>query len=161
MSSRHKQKNKIRQLRIGDAIPLGVPARYPSKRGYVRLRWKVGVYEYVEVYEHRIVAGLVSRHVHHKNEDKSDNSPDNLKPVSTLEHGAEHSKIDMAEAARLYAQGWSLPQLGRRYSVGNASVMRSLKLRGVRMRTLAEAWHFRKFPVVTDATFPVKFEVNS
>lgn len=142
--SKHKQKNKIRQLRAGDAVPTGEPARYQSKGGYVRLRWKVGVYDYVEVYEHRIVAGLVSRQVHHKNENKADNSLDNLKPVSTLEHGAEHSRVDMVEAAAFYAAGWSLPRLAARYGVGHVSLMRSLKRRGVVMRTLTQAWVTRK-----------------
>lgn len=144
MSSRHLQRTKIRQLRRGEPIPEGQPARYRSDKGYIRLRWKVGVYSYVETYEHRIVSGFVGEHTHHKNEVKDDNRRENLAPLSRLEHAAEHSRVDFKEAAALYASGWSLPRLAKKYGVGNVTVMRFLKRRGVKMRTLTEAWKVRR-----------------
>ena len=73
-----------------------------------------------------------------------DNSCSNLKPVSVLEHRAEHSRINLEEAARLYSEGWSLPRLAEKYGVGNSTVLRFLRRRGVRIRSLSEAWKFRK-----------------
>ena len=134
----------IRQLQPGDPVPTGEPRRYANKKGYVRLRWKVAPYEYIEVYEHRLVVGLPPGHVHHKNEVKGDNRGDNLRRVTRLEHGEEHSRINFTEAAALYESGWSLPQLSDRYGVHNSSVMRFLKKRGVQMRTLSESWRFRR-----------------
>lgn len=70
----------IRSLKAGDPIPPGEPRRYLSSHGYVRLRWKVGKRRYVEVYEHRVVDGVVTDapQVHHHNRVKHDNRPENL-----------------------------------------------------------------------------------
>src|SRR5581483_6189066 len=58
----------IRYLRPGDPIPEGEPRRYSTPKGYVRLRWKVGPYEYVEAWEHRVLVGNPDGHqVHHVN----------------------------------------------------------------------------------------------
>lgn len=129
----------IRQLRPGEVVPTGEPRRYRSSHGYIRLRWRVAPNELVEAYEHRIVAGTMAPEVHHRNGLKDDNRPENLVSLSTLEHAAEHSSVDYVEASQLYRDGWSLPMLAKRYGVGNVTIMRSLKLRGVQMRTLKEA----------------------
>lgn len=103
------------------------------------LRWKVGVRQYVEAFEHRIVTGRVSPEVHHINGVKTDNRPENLMPVTTLEHGAEHAKWNIEEACERYRAGWSLCALSRDYGVNTTQVLRSLRKRGVRMRTMKEA----------------------
>lgn len=137
------KRTTIRQLKHGDPMPAGEPRRYANRDGYIRLRWKVGPYAYVEAYEHRVVAGLDAPAVHHRNRQTGDNSPDNLAAVTHLDHAAEHSRIDAPEAAALYAEGWSLIRLAKRYGVGNPTIMRFLKRRGVKMRSLSEAWQFR------------------
>lgn len=134
---------QIRRLRDDEPIPSAVPKRCKA-RGYIVLRWKVGVRSYVEILEHRYVAGRHMPHVHHKNHDKTDNSPDNLQPLTTLDHGAEHATVNFAEAAELYVNGWSLPRLARRYGVGSGNVLRGLRKRGVKMRTVAESWVVRR-----------------
>lgn len=141
---KHATPIQCRRLTTAEAIPTSEPHRYKQRAGYIILRWKVGVRSYVEALEHRVVAGFVGDHVHHENGRKDDNRPDNLVPLSAREHSAAHSRVNMAEAVRLYREGWSLPRLAARYGVGNVTVMRSLKLRGVTMRTLSEAWKFRK-----------------
>jgi len=134
----------IRQLRAGDVIPSGEPKRYRAAHGYIRLRWHVSPYECVEAYEHRVIAGMDAEHVHHINGVRDDNRPENLRAVTTLEHGAEHARWDIDEACEMYRRGGSLVDIQRHYHIGTAAAMRALKLRGVRMRTLQEAWQLRK-----------------
>lgn len=129
----------IRQLRAGDPIPTGEPKRYRSSHGYIRLRWRVGTRQYIEVYEHRLIAGLNAPEVHHKNHRKDDNTPANLQPVSKIEHGAEHSAIEFAEAARLYSEGLLFSQVAERFGVDSSTMFRFLTRRGIAPRSLAEA----------------------
>lgn len=135
-----------RRLRPDDPRPTSTPRRYVTRDGYAVLRWKVGPREYVEALEHREVVGGAAEHVHHRNGDKLDNRPENLEPISASAHAQKHVQpsFDTEEAARLYAEGWSLPQLARKYGVHNVSVMRTLKKRGVKMRTVKESWAVRK-----------------
>lgn len=132
-----------RRLRADEHIPAGTPRRFHTVDGYILLRWRLGVGEYVEALEHRVIAGRLAPEVHHKNRQRDDNRPENLLPVSSLEHGSEHSRINFSEAAELYAGGWSLPDLAHRYGVHNSTVLRFLRRRGVTLRTLTEAWKVR------------------
>lgn len=127
-----------RRLRDDEPVPDTEPVKYRTSAGYVLLRWKVGVRSYVEALEHRIVTGRVSKEVHHINGIKDDNRPENLMPVTSTQHGAEHATWNIAEACELYQQGWSLPRLQAKYGKDNVQIMRSLKLRGVQMRGSAE-----------------------
>lgn len=133
-----------RRLRDDEPIPAGEPGRYRLSTGYIVLRWKVGVRSYVELLEHRYVTGRVSEEVHHINGQKDDNRRENLMPVTTVQHGAQHAKWDIDEACGLYVSGWSLCDLQRHYHVGTVQVMRALKLRGVQMRSLKEAAAIRR-----------------
>lgn len=133
------KRNTIRQLRAGDPIPPGQPRRYRSQHGYIRLRWKVGERSYVEVYEHRFVAGLPPGHVHHRNEVKSDNRPSNLEALSPSSHTALHNPFtwDVDEGAKLYQSGWTLLRLEARYGVNHVTIRNGLLSRGVVMRSPA------------------------
>jgi hypothetical protein len=80
----------ILQLKPGQPIPTGEPRRYTSdSRGYVRLRWKIAPGQYVETYEHRLVAGIPNAEVHHCDEDKTNNSKPNLKVMTKVAHRRE------------------------------------------------------------------------
>jgi len=63
--------------------PADCPARPPDRRtvdgqGRVRLRWRLAPNEWVEVLEHRWLAGLPAGDVRHRNGDQQDNRPSNL-----------------------------------------------------------------------------------
>lgn len=130
----------IRFLRPGEAPPPGEPRRYPNNVGYVRLRWRVGPGEYVEVLEHRFVTNApAGKHVHHIDGDPSNNDPDNLRVVTTREHGREHRTIDRKRAVELYAQGLSTPEVGRLMGHNPAAIYRALVAEGVTPRSSSES----------------------
>ncbi len=121
----------LRMLRDDESPPEGEPRRYRSGAGYVRLRWKVGPREYVECYEHRLIAGRpAGRHVHHENETKADNDPGNLVPLTPSEHGKAHGrrKADPAMAALLYRSGLGLVAVGAVLGCHESTVRKALKL---------------------------------
>ena len=134
----------IRRLRNDEPIPSGQPRRHYDAHGYVYLRWRVGERQYVEILEHRFVAGRATAIVHHKNGVKDDNRPENLQPMDSLSHGSAHSKIDVQQAIQLYQEGWSLPKLAKLYAVHHSTVLRVLRRRGVVFRTLKRAWMQRR-----------------
>ena len=133
----------IRTLRPDEARPDGEPRRYPDKAGYVRLRWRVGVGEYVEIREHRAVLGIDAPHVHHRNHDPADNRPGNLMALTSQEHAAIHAqerrRFDRRRAAQLYAAGVSTPELARIYGVNSSTIYRGLRGFGVALRTISES----------------------
>jgi hypothetical protein len=135
-----RPKTRIRQLEAGERVPVGQPKRYRSSHGYVRLRWREGLYAYVEVYEHRVVGGVVtsSEHVHHVNHNKADNRPENLQPVSALEHRRLHvDRFDVGEAWAAYEGGATTTALATRYDVTPGHVSRVLRAAGHTLRTAA------------------------
>lgn len=127
----------IRQLHAGERIPEGEPRRYKAGHGYVRLRWRVGKGEYVEVYEHRVRDGVVvDLHVHHLDHVKDHNNPSNLVVLTQAEHMRVHhgQSIPIDEARELYLKGWTPAQLGKRYDLAGWTVTRYLRAAGVPMR---------------------------
>lgn len=135
---------KIRTLRSGEPFPTSEPRRYPDRAGYIRLRWKVGPGEYVEIREHRAVrAGDESDHVHHINHNPADNRLENLVRLSKHEHAAIHGgksrKFNRRRAAQLYEAGLSTPELGRVFGVNAASIYRALRAEGVALRNIGES----------------------
>jgi hypothetical protein len=129
----------IRQLKPGDPLPSGEPCRYPSSHGYVRCRWKVGTRQYVEAYEHRIDwqrgSVVTADHVHHRNHTPSDNSPENLVPLSVEAHGELHRRIDWNAVVELYLGGMTTTQVAKRLQCDPGQVSRILSRQGVTVRT--------------------------
>jgi hypothetical protein len=132
-----KAKRTVRAWRVGDPIPDGEPVRYVDPRGYVRLRWLIGTREYVEAYEHRLLAATRrDEHVHHRNHATSDNSPANLAPMSPGEHSRKHhTRYDVQQIIALYAQGLSTKAIGRQIKADPATVWRALRRAGVPTRS--------------------------
>lgn len=124
-------KKSYRQLQPGERLPDGEPKRYVSGAGYMRLRWKVAPYTYVEVYEHRVIAGVVSgEQVHHINGDKLDNRPENLQCVSNPEHRRLHRKVSPEHLIELYDSGLSVTEVGKLCGLDGAHVSRSIRRYG-------------------------------
>lgn len=137
--------SRIRQLKPGEPLPEGEPRRYTSDaRGYVRLRWKVGKGEYVETYEHRLIAGVPPAHVHHENEDKTDNRPSNLHVLSPEEHHREHGVRASVSSKRATLWGGAKSQAAFDKREG------AKKRRAVRAQFLAD------LKALYDAAVPVK-----
>jgi hypothetical protein len=72
--------------------------RWLDHRGYVRVRTGIGKGAWA--YEHRVVMAqmlgrelLPTEDVHHINEDKQDNRPENLEVVSRSVHTAHHNRV--------------------------------------------------------------------
>lgn len=147
----------IRTLRHGDLVPEGEPRRYKTGAGYVALRWKTGPDTYVEVREHRLVAGIppISIHVQHIDGDKSNNDPSNLRLLSSGEHTRLHMQertkrgkardreraarrvareAEWVEIARRYAAGENTTQLGQAFGLDPSNISRGLRQRGHTLR---------------------------
>lgn len=126
-----------RRLLPGSPIPTEPPRRYKTSDGYVLLRWKVGVRDYVEVLEHRIVDGQVTAapNVHHADHDKANNDASNLVPMDWDEHGRAHHVIDRDEVVRLYEAGHSTIAIAERVATHPGNVSRMLAQRGVQARS--------------------------
>lgn len=133
--------HSIRSLRPGDPVPDSEPRRYINDQGYYRLRWRIGVGEYVEAYEHRVFDGRVTTapHVHHRNGVKTDNRPENLLETDPATHLAHHRRIDRAEVVRLYRSGFSTPEVGAELGCDAAQVYRILIAEGVTPRSIGES----------------------
>lgn len=134
----------LRTLRPDEPLPAGEPRRYRDNAGYVRLRWKVGVREYVEVREHRAATGAaLGEHVHHKNHVKNDNRPENLARLTPCEHshthGRERRRYDLDAARAMYEAGYSTPQIGAVFGVHASNIWYGLNGGGHRTRSLKEA----------------------
>lgn len=132
----------IRTLTHGDVIPQGQPRRYQNAAGYVRLRWLVAVDEYVEVYEHRLVAGMpdADLHVHHLNRDRADNRRDNLLVLSAAEHGLLHAREDRGEYDRRLAERGGYRSREAQTKADRAASRRAaIHDRALRMREMYDA----------------------
>ncbi|GGH33995.1 HNH endonuclease [Microbacterium album] len=132
----------IRTLRAGDPIPAGEPRRYLTGAGYIKLRWKVGVEDYVEVYEHRFVMGMPDDdlQVHHRNRGRRDNRPENLVVLSAAEHRALHDAEDRPEFERRMAERGGYRSRAAQQKAERAAARRAaLHRRALAMRAMYEA----------------------
>lgn len=133
-----KRRTVITQVPPGAAVPAGEPRRYVGGHGYVRLRWRVAPYTYVECYEHRVVDGFVvgaGLHRHHINQQRDDNRPDNLATLTPDEHEEIHNHCDVLDQiVELYRSGLSTVEVGRRVGRDPAVVYRHLVAQGVPIR---------------------------
>ncbi|PRB01785.1 HNH endonuclease [Microbacterium sp. MYb64] len=132
----------VQTLRPGDATPDGIPRRYVNGAGYVRLRWKVGIEQYVEVYEHRFVAGMPSPDldVHHRNRVRDDNRIENLQVLTPEEHRLLHLDEDRPEFARRRAvRGGHKSRSAFEKAERAKSRRAELHNRSLRMREMYEA----------------------
>jgi DNA-binding CsgD family transcriptional regulator len=135
----------IRTLRPGEPCPSLDPRRYTSdSRGYVRLRWKIGVTQYVETYEHRVVGGLVvttSETVHHRNEIKSDNNPGNLEPLTRRDHALHHKRPSKWFPYRGFEAAWKAARAeNRRFDIAKRTEqMRAMSAQGMSTIAIGQA----------------------
>jgi len=134
----------IRTLRRDEEVPNEEPRRYRSGSGYIRLRWKVSTNNYVEEYEHRIVAGRPPEwmHVHHLNGDKTDNRLENLQVMTPTEHQQLHAKTRVYKSGREPGKGTYWPYRGRaaKEKAENRIAREAERAAGVaRMRELYES----------------------
>lgn len=135
----------IRRLRDDEPIPAAPPRRYLSDAGYMRLRWRIAPGQYVEEYEHRVVAGRpTGASVHHINGVRDDNRPENLRVVTDMEHGFEHRRIDDEQVAALYLSGMSTIDVGKTLGCHSSAVSRSLKRSGTPTRSISDALLLRR-----------------
>lgn len=105
------KRTRIRQLAPSEPDPAGEPRRYENADGYVRLRWKVAPGEYLERYE-RTEAGTLTR----------------TRPPKP------QKRIDVARAARLYAEGKTLPEVAAIVGCDHGALSRALRRHGVQAR---------------------------
>lgn len=137
-------RDQITTLKHGDPVPAEAPARYFNQQGYVRLRWKVAPWTYVEAYEHRVVMGLPPDeiHVHHRNHDRADNRPENLELVEASVHIADHAeerRLNVAHAYELYSGGMRLADVAAVMGCHPASLSKAFAREGLKARTRSEA----------------------
>lgn len=128
----------ITQIPPGSPIPNGAPRRYKNRDGYVRLRWYVSTYTYVECYEHRVVDGHVVNaeyERHHVNRVRDDNHPDNLVSLAPADHDALHHHCAVLDdIVRLYQEGKPTTEVARLVGRDNSVVYRHLVAAGVPIR---------------------------
>lgn len=108
------KRQTIRYLKSSEPRPEGEPRRYTSdKRGYVRLRWKIGPGEYVETYERDDSNRLVGR------------------PIP--------KRIDLPEAVRLLSTGMTQRDVALQLGVDHGALSRALRREGVSTRRTVRA----------------------
>lgn len=90
--------------------------------------------------EHRVVAydaGMITaddpRGVHHRNHVRTDNRPENLRPMTSAEHAREHGRsrlLDPTRMIELRRAGWSTPRIAAEVGKNCGTVWRVLKRNG-------------------------------
>jgi len=137
----------VHNLKGGESVPAGDPLRIPTTDGYVMLRWKVALYEYVQVLEHRVRGGVVVPDdvvVHHRDHDKTNNDPSNLEQLTRGEHSVLHlTRLDVDRVISLYVEGYSQQQVADLIGASKAGVKSVLRRAGVPARRGVNQWNGR------------------
>lgn len=132
---------ELRSISDANQIKHGTDDRVPLRTradGYVRWAHKNDDGNPQHIYVHRLLAvaefgfdAVADSDVHHKNDIKWDNRPDNLEPMTHGEHSTvTHTKLTWLEqlrAAEMYRSGESSYQLGERFDVASGTIIRYLR----------------------------------
>lgn len=131
-----RRRTSIRSLRPGEVVPTWAPRRYRTVDGYVVLRWRIAPGRYVEIREHRVFDGRVTTapEVHHINGDRTDNRPENLLAVDSVEHKRHHRRIDRDLVRSMYSDGLTLPQIAEELGCSHSHLSRVLRDTGAQAR---------------------------
>lgn len=127
----------IKTLKMGERVPDFPPKRYTKSQRYVKLRWKIGKREYLEVWEHQVVDGVVSSCItHHVDHNKHNNSEGNLKRCrDDADHSKEHRRLDHQEICKLYVvDGMSICRIAAKLHTDDGTITKILHKYNIEMR---------------------------
>lgn len=109
------------------------------KPGYLEGKTVNGQRTYLhrEIIERLIGRPLRSNEiVHHIDEDKTNNNPENLEIVTKSEHGLIHSSVNawFEEASLLAKEGLTIPEIALKMEKSRKQIWNALKTRGISVR---------------------------
>jgi len=149
---------KAQDLRNGDSI---ASAFFSDSHGYTKVTYEKKQQKTAqliwETFNFPVPLGYV---IHHKNEQKNDDSLKNLGCISDSEHKRHHAPkecvwkkhglkpprliMDTTEIIKLYQSGLSIAETGRLTGHGYRATWGILEREGIKRRTLAEAQKLRR-----------------
>jgi len=128
-----------RRLRPHEPVPTEPPTISKlTTDGYWEYFWKTGTATYVRALAHRCIGGRYTdaEVIHHINENKLDNRPENLQPMTRSEHAHHHLVPDFEweDAMARYEAGENTTVIGASMGVHPATLSRGFRKRGLTMR---------------------------